>query len=45
MLGGDAGDADAGSLNGQDFIDGGVFEQLGPFFAHLVKERRIHLVV
>ncbi len=45
MLGGDAGDADAGSLDGQDLVDLLACEMLGPCRSHTVEQAHIALVV
>mgnify|MGYP003068492328 CR=1 FL=1 len=45
VLGRDAGNADAGSLDGEDLVDGCVGIEALEFRAHLVKEQHIHLMI
>lgn len=45
MTGHDTGDANAGSLNGQNLIDGLALEMLGPGGAHMVEQLDIALMV
>ncbi|SPU24733.1 protein PcrA [Bifidobacterium adolescentis] len=45
MTGHDTGDANAGSLNGQNLIDGLALEMLGPSGAHMVEQLDIALMV
>ena len=45
MLGGNAGNADAGRLDRQDFVDALALKQACPFGAHLVVQRHVALVV
>ena len=45
VAGGQAGDADAGCLDGQNLVDPVTGEQAGPFSAHVVEEPHVALMV